>query len=583
MIWRSGAQDGFLSVTDTDLVQQSSWSQAQAGEAGAIAPEGRSLMTIAHRLSTTLNDPQIKVEVSRRDRTLYVFLTASEVRAQSHVPTICAVVKALGLADITHLKVLDGTEKRLVNRWQHDITLEPAGLTSPPLSHPPLRAVSPPTKPTTAADGVIAEAVEPRGQGLSDGEASPAGGTPILTGDRTAEPERRWRWLALSAVVALGFGLTAGVTQWRYRQSSPRVAAPAAATVADLDSLQTTAATIAPLRAAERTAALTPPELAMPVALTLKAVGDIIPGTDYRGYRLPSDWQYLFRGIQYHLGEADLTFGNFESTLTEVPHSAKDTSWGNTFAFRTPPWYASVLKEAGFDVLSVANNHSFDFFEQGFNDTIAHIEAAGMQAVGRKDEILYVEAQGLTVAFIGFSTYSYHNMVQDLEEAIALVQTAKAQADIVVVSFHAGKEGTDATVTRDQTEYFFSENRGNVVQFSRTVIDHGADLVLGHGPHVPRALELYNGKLIAYSLGNFVGYRSLSTVGPLGTSLILQTDLDAQGNFVGGRIIPVALDRNGVPYLDDHFGGVILVRQFTQRDFPNTPLAIDDLGYIWPR
>jgi poly-gamma-glutamate synthesis protein (capsule biosynthesis protein) len=242
-----------------------------------------------------------------------------------------------------------------------------------------------------------------------------------------------------------------------------------------------------------------------------------------------------------------------------------------------------VLKEAGFDVLSVANNHSFDFFEQGFNDTIAHIEAAGMQAVGRKDEILYVEAQGLTVAFIGFSTYSYHNRVQDLEGAIALVQTAKAQADIVVVSFHAGKEGTDATVTRDQTEYFFSENRGNVVQFSRTVIDHGADLVLGHGPHVPRALELYNGKLIAYSLGNFVGYRSLSTVGPLGTSLILQLDLDAQGNFVGGQIIPVALDRNGVPYLDDHFGGVLLVRQFTQRDFPNTPLEIDDLGYIWPR
>jgi poly-gamma-glutamate capsule biosynthesis protein CapA/YwtB (metallophosphatase superfamily) len=187
------------------------------------------------------------------------------------------------------------------------------------------------------------------------------------------------------------------------------------------------------------------------------------------------------------------------------------------------------------------------------------------------------------VAFIGFSTYREHNRVQDIDHAIALVQTAKAQADIVVVSFHAGKEGTDATATRDQTEYFFSENRGNVVQFSRNVIDHGADLVLGHGPHVPRALELYNNKLIAYSLGNFVGYRSLSTVGPLGTSLILQTDLDAQGNFVGGRIIPVALDKNGVPYLDDHFGGVVLVRQLTRQDFPDTPLEIDDMGYILPR
>ncbi len=528
-------------------------------------------MTIADLLTTTLNasqikppiKPPIKVEVSRRDRTLYVFITAPEVIAQSHVPTVCAVVTALGLADITHLKVLDGTEKRLLNRWQHDFNLEPAAV--PPQTE--LAASSQPPEVAQVGTQRPAEVVTPRLQSSSGG-------------DRAFAPGRRWRWGLLTAAAALGFGLTAAVTQWRYSQPPAPPLSEALSNLTDsappgvtpLEPLLTTGAV-----------AQAPPDLAVPVTLTIKAVGDIIPGTDYGGYRLPSDWQYLFRGIQYHLGEADLTFGNFESTLTDYPNSAKDTSRGNTFAFRTPPWYASVLKEAGFDVLSVANNHSFDFFEQGFNDTIAHIEAAGMQAVGRKDEILYVEAQGLTVAFIGFSTYSYHNQVQDLEGAIALVQTAKAQADIVVISFHAGKEGTDATATRDQTEYFFSEDRGNVVQFSRTVIDHGADLVLGHGPHVPRALELYNGKLIAYSLGNFVGYRSLSTVGPLGTALILQTDLDAQGNFVGGRIIPVALDRNGVPYLDDHFGGVTLVRQFTQRDFPNTPLAIDELGYIWPR
>ena len=533
-------------------------------------------MTITQLLTTTLNDspikPQIKVEVSRRDRTLYVFLTAPEAIAQSHVPTICAVVTALGLADITHLKVLDGTDKRLLNRWQHDFSLAPAAV--PPQSE--FAASSQPPEVAQGSTQQSAEVVTPRLQ-------SPSGG------DRAFAPGRRWRWGLLTAAAALGFGLTAAVTQWRYSQppSPPlsevlpetRSQAPTALLA---DRAPPAVTPIGPATGAVAQA-LAPPNLAVPVTLTIKAVGDIIPGTDYRGYRLPSDWQYLFRGVQYHLGDADITFGNFESTLTEVPNSAKDTSRGNTFAFRTPPWYASVLKEAEFDVLSVANNHSFDFFEQGFNDTIAHIKAAGMQAVGRKDEILYVEAQGLTVAFIGFSTYSYHNRVQDLAGAIALVQTAKAQADIVVISFHAGKEGTDATVTRDQTEYFFSENRGNVVQFSRTVIDHGADLVLGHGPHVPRALELYNGKLIAYSLGNFVGYRSLSTVGPLGTSLILQTDLDAQGNFVGGRIIPAALDRNGVPYLDDHFGGVTLVRQFTQRDFPDTPLEIDDLGYIWPR
>jgi hypothetical protein len=125
-----------------------------------------------------------------------------------------------------------------------------------------------------------------------------------------------------------------------------------------------------------------------------------------------------------------------------------------------------------------------------------------------------------------------------------------------------------------------SPNRGNLVRFAHIVSDNGADLVLGHGPHVPRALELRNQKLIAYSLGNFLGYRTLSTQGPLGTSMILQIGLDAQGNFVHGRIIPVALDPNGMPYLDDYFRSVIWVRNLTQQDFPDTPLMIDDEGYI---
>jgi poly-gamma-glutamate capsule biosynthesis protein CapA/YwtB (metallophosphatase superfamily) len=521
------------------------------------------MAAIADLLTTALDAPALRVEVSRRDRTLYVLLTTPHRDGlPQHLDRIHAVVTALALPDIAELKVVDGTDRPLEHRWQQVFSLD---------------AVAPTPPVTVFAD-------EPSEDGRAAGIAPSDRSSVKLVPSPAASSPHRWRWRALPLVMVLGFGLAAGVTQWRYEQqrgSSPTQSQPAAA--ANLaPGADAVAQAIEPMLPAAP-AALALPDLAPPVALTIKAVGDIIPGTDYQRYRLPDDWQYLFGSIQHHLGEADITFGNFESTLTEVPSSAKDTGSANTFAFRTPPWYASVLKEAGFDVLSVANNHSMDFFEQGFTDTIAHIEAAGMKAVGRKDEILYVEAQGQTVAFIGFSNYQEHNQVQDIETAIALVETASAQADIVVVSFHAGKEGTDATVTRDQDELFYSENRGNVVRFSRAVVDHGADLVLGHGPHVPRAIELYNNKLIAYSLGNFLGYRSLSTVGPLGTSLILQTDLDAQGNFVSGRIIPVALDRNGVPYLDDHFGGVVLVRQFTQRDFPDTPLEIDDLGYIGPQ
>jgi hypothetical protein len=209
-----------------------------------------------------------------------------------------------------------------------------------------------------------------------------------------------------------------------------------------------------------------------------------------------------------------------------------------------------------------------------------HIEENGMKAVGRKGQILYMEVEGRKLAFIGFSYLNAHNSIHDLDAAADLVKEANNNADIVVISVHAGKEGTDAVYTKDQEELFYSENRGNMVKFSRTVIDNGADLVLGHGPHVPRALELYNDRLIAYSLGNFLGYRTLSTQGPLGVSMILKVDMNAEGKFVGGRVIPVALDTNGVPYLDDYFQGVILVRNYTKRDFPNTPIEIDDHGYI---
>ena len=317
-----------------------------------------------------------------------------------------------------------------------------------------------------------------------------------------------------------------------------------------------------------------------PAAVQLKAVGDVIPGTDFPNYRLPGDPNYLFNSVKMFMGEVDIVFGNFESTLTDYPYTAKNVSQGMTFAFRTPPHWTDVLKSAGFDVLSVANNHSFDFGDPGFEDTIANIQQSGMEAVGRKGDIVTVDANGYTVAFIGFSYWPDHNNMNDLATATALVQQAQSEADIVVISVHAGAEGTNAMRVRDRTEYFLSENRGNMVQFSRAMVDAGADLILGHGPHVPRAVELYQGRLIAYSLGNFLGYRTLSTVGPLGLSMILQVDLTETGDFRQGRVIPVALDTNGVPYIDNAFASVTLVRHLTRQDFPETPLTIDEMGYI---
>jgi len=275
---------------------------------------------------------------------------------------------------------------------------------------------------------------------------------------------------------------------------------------------------------------------------------------------------------------ADILFGNFESTLTNHRRSAKDTSRALVFAFRNPPDYAKVLKDVGFDVLSVANNHSFDFSRIGFSDTIANIELNGMYAVGAKDSIVYATRNGLTLAFIGFSYLNTHNSINDLASTRALVSEAERNADITIVSFHGGAEGTSATRVRNRQERFYGENRGNLMLFSRAAVDSGADLVLGHGPHVPRAMELYKGKLIAYSLGNFIGYRTLSTSGILAYSLILEARLNEQGDLIDGKIIPIYIHRPGIPKYDDGFNSVRLIRQLTQQDFPNTPLAIESNG-----
>ncbi len=319
----------------------------------------------------------------------------------------------------------------------------------------------------------------------------------------------------------------------------------------------------------------------LPATVSIKAVGDMIPGTNFPYNKLPANKDRLFDSVKSYLQGADILFGNFESTMTDYPYSSKGGGGGMLFAFRTPPSYAKIFKDVGFDILSIANNHSYDFNEQGFKDTIKNIDSNGMKAVGKRDQIVYQNVKGVNVAFIGFSNYGeVHNSLLELKAGAEVVKKAKQNADIVVISVHAGAEGTGAQNVNNRTEFFYGENRGNMVLFSRTMIDAGADLILGHGPHVTRAVELYKGKLIAYSLGNFMGYRTLSTAGALGQSLILDVKMTPKGDFVSGKIIPIELDRQGIPSVDEDFRTVGLIRRLTKSDFPNTGLTIDDKGQI---
>lgn len=316
-------------------------------------------------------------------------------------------------------------------------------------------------------------------------------------------------------------------------------------------------------------------------SIVIKAVGDVIPGTNYPNYRLPSNSnQLISKSVKAYLSQADVLFGNFETTLTNYRYSAKDVSRGQVFAFRSPPEYANLFSDAGFDVFNIANNHARDFGMTGFKDTMNNLKNVGIETLGHKNQILYLNKNNNKIAMIGFAPYEFYNSIHDLEAAKALVRKARKEANIVIISMHAGAEGTGALHTKNKTEYFYGENRGNSIKFARTMIDEGADLVLGHGPHVPRAMEMYKEKLIAYSLGNFLGYRTLSTVAQAGYSMILEVKISPKGKVEKAKIIPVRMDRQGIPYIDQNFNTVQLVRYLNKSDFPQSAIDINRKGEL---
>ena len=316
-------------------------------------------------------------------------------------------------------------------------------------------------------------------------------------------------------------------------------------------------------------------------SVVIKAVGDVIPGTNYPNYRLPNNSnQLISKTVRAYLSQSDVLFGNFETTLTNYRYSAKDVSRGQVFAFRSPPEYAKLFSDVGFDVFNIANNHARDFGMVGFEDTMKNLKNVGIETLGHKNQILYLNKNNNKIAMIGFAPYEFYNSIHDFEAAKALVRKARKEANIVIISMHAGAEGTGALHTKNKTEYFYGENRGNSIKFARTMIDEGADLVLGHGPHVPRAMEMYKGKLIAYSLGNFLGYRTLSSVAQAGYSMILEVKMSPKGKVEKAKIIPVRMDKQGIPYIDQNFNTVQLVRYLNKSDFPQSPININRKGEL---
>jgi len=285
--------------------------------------------------------------------------------------------------------------------------------------------------------------------------------------------------------------------------------------------------------------------------VTIKAVGDIVLGTTWPEDRLgPGIERRFFKGVSGNLAGSDIVFGNLEGALTDSGDTHKDPSRGTQFAFRMPPRFGSVLHQAGFNVINLANNHSADFGDRGLEDTQRIIRENGMLAIGLKDEITYQQIRGIRIAWIGFSYLHRHNSIHDLSRVSSLIRSAAQSANLVIVTFHGGAEGSDALRVYDAEEIYLGENRGNLVRFARTAVESGADLVLGHGPHVLRGVECYWQKLIVYSLGNFVGYGAFSTKRAAAVSTILDITLDEDGWLRRAEFHPVRFDGEHLPEID---------------------------------
>jgi hypothetical protein len=308
-------------------------------------------------------------------------------------------------------------------------------------------------------------------------------------------------------------------------------------------------------------------------------VGDTVMGS--LPYGLPADGGASFFSQVDELLVGDIVLGNLEGTLTTRGSSKCGAGSSNCFAFRTPPSYARWLKDAGFTVMNLANNHANDFGPVGLSDTVAALRRVGIRNTGRPGTQATVTAGGQKVAILGFASYTWSDSLTDIARAKRRVQRAARTAPIVIVTFHGGAEGSDKTRVPRGTESFLGENRGDLRRFTHAVIDSGADLVVGSGPHVMRGMELYRGRLIAYSMGNFAGYAVFSLGGVLSTSGVLQVTLNPDGTFRSGRLRPTQLVGEGTPAPGGD--GIDLVRSLSRQDFGTRAPRIDARGVIRPR
>jgi capsule synthesis protein PGA_cap len=352
-------------------------------------------------------------------------------------------------------------------------------------------------------------------------------------------------------------------------------------------------------------------------AVRLAFVGDINLGTSTLPDGVPPDTGRGLLDAARPSLVGDLVIGNFEGVLADTGTSVKcermraedrakagrhtprrpppgrrpapaDSAAGRPgcYAFLSPTALAPRLVDAGFTHLNLANNHANDYGPAGRASTERLLDSLRLTRYGPLDRIAIDTVRHgdsmAVVGLIGFATYPYAYDLLDIARSEAVVDSVRPLVDLLVVTFHGGSEGTRALHTPEAAESLGREPRGDLRRWARAVVDAGADAVVGHGPHVLRGIEFYRGRLIAYSLGNFLTYRGFSLEGPLGVTGVLQLEYDPGRRLRRARLVPMLQRPREGPAPDSAAQAVDLVRRLSREDFGPSAAGLLDDGEIVP-
>ncbi|MEP2771903.1 MAG: CapA family protein [Fulvivirga sp.] len=318
--------------------------------------------------------------------------------------------------------------------------------------------------------------------------------------------------------------------------------------------------------------------------VSIIGVGDIMMGTNFPEdhYLPPNQGKDLLSDVDSILQSADITFGNLEGVILNEggdPKYCRDPKV--CYIFRSPEYMVQNLKDAGFDVMSTANNHAGDFGTPGRENTMRVLDSLEIYHAGLQSRpFVTFEKEGMKYGFAAFAPNTGTMSINDIPGAKAIVVHLDSISDIVIVSFHGGAEGSKYQRVERKTEYFYGENRGNVYQFAHELIDSGADVIFGHGPHVTRAVEVYKNRFIAYSLGNFCTYARFNLRGDNGLAPIVNVFTNSYGEFLHAQVTPVIQYASGGPRIDHKARVIERLQYLTSKDFPEVKIKIDDSGLI---